>query len=669
MNRFMQIVALIALAAPASAIEVTTTPGQLSSQIEDTSVTTLTITGEMDARDFHYISSELTQLTSLDLSGVTIASYSDVNHPLSPTVSQYDAGTLPQAMLMGMKLENLVLPESLSAIGQAALAGCDHLTSITIPASVTTIGDYAFSGTALQNITIPATVQTVGRWAFAHCFDLTQATVDAAIIGDQAFLGDIQLQNLQLGAGVKRIGTEAFHGTAIQALDATAATALDSLGSWALASTPLATLSLPASMTQMGEGAFFGTTSLAAASLPTGLQQVPAYAFAGGSQILTDSLLHEGVTAIGDYAFYNWDATRYFFIPSTVNHLGTRAMAGMIGLEQIDVAASIVPSLGELVWDGVNQPTVKLGTPNNDTAELYAAAEQWQDFYILHDYLLGDVNGDGFVDVADINLVVNKMLGENPSPFIVPAADIDNGGIIDVSDVNDIVNIILGLAESTTVRRIQGKNGPSRPTTDDMVTIEPFSIRPGETRTLQLYLANSQDYEAMQLDITLPAGLELANNKAGSTSRTMQHTQSMRTFGDLSRLVSVSLQGKPFAQSDDALVTISVRATDELAPGAAITLTNVLLAQGGTCYMAPDTATPVSNTTGVDNLNADSNRAYAVGSTLVIEASEATTVQVVSLNGMVRTLDVPAGHSEWNDLPAGVYIVRLQANSYKVALN
>lgn len=87
MNRFMQIVALIALAAPASAIEVTTTPGQLSSQIEDTSVTTLTITGEMDARDFHYISSELTQLTSLDLSGVTIASYSDVNHPLSPTVT------------------------------------------------------------------------------------------------------------------------------------------------------------------------------------------------------------------------------------------------------------------------------------------------------------------------------------------------------------------------------------------------------------------------------------------------------------------------------------------------------------------------------------------------------------------------------------------------------
>ena len=64
----------------------------------------------------------------------------------------------------------------------------------------------------------------------------------------------------------------------------------------------------------------------------------------------------------------------------------------------------------------------------------------------------------------------------------------------------------------------------------------------------------------------------------------------------------------------------------------------------------------------------NNSRAYATGSTLVIEATEATTVQVVSLNGMVRNLDVPQGHSEWTDLSSGVYIVRLQGNSYKVSI-
>ena len=364
----MQIVALIALASTASAIEVTTTPGQLSSQIEDVTITELKVSGEMDARDFHFISSELSSLTSLDLSGVTIVAYSDPDHPLTAAVYDFDAGTLPHSMLMGMKLESIVLPSNLQAIGNAALAGCDRLTTIEIPASVTTIGDYAFSGSGLQSVSIPSTVQTVGCGAFAHCFGLQSAMVGSSMIGDFAYLGDSLLQAVQLGETVRRIGTEAFHGTGLQSLDASHATQLDSLGNWAMASTPLSSVSLPQGMTQMGEGAFFGTTQLSAASLPTSLQEVPDYAFASGSQILTDSLLHEGVSRIGDYAFYNWNNTRYFFIPSTVSHIGTRAMAGMTGLEEIDVNAAIVPTLGEEVWAGVDQPAVKLGTIDNETA-------------------------------------------------------------------------------------------------------------------------------------------------------------------------------------------------------------------------------------------------------------------------------------------------------------
>ena len=668
MQRFMQIVALIALAASASAIEVTTTPGQLASQIDDTSVTQLTVTGEMDARDFLYIANELTQLTSLDLSGVTIVAYSDARNPLTASVYDYAAGTLPQSMLMGMKLESIVLPSTLVGIGQAALAGCDRLTAIELPPTVTTIGDYAFSGTSLQQVTIPATVQTVGRGAFAHCFALESASVSASVIGDYAFLGDDRLQSVQLGEQVRRIGAEAFHGTAIQSLDASHATQLDSLGNWAMASTPLTTVSLPTGMTQMGDGAFFGTTHLNAASMPRALQHVPNYAFAGGSQIVADTVLHEGLTHIGDYAFYNWSDTRHFFIPGTVQHLGTRAMAGMTGMEQIDVAAAIVPTLGDEVWAGVDQPTVKLGTPDNTTAELYAAAEQWQDFYILHDYLLGDVNGDGQVDVTDINLTVIKMLGKDANPFIFVAADTDGNGTIDVSDVNEIVNIVLTKVGASTVRHIQRHGQGTTLTTDDRLDLEPVSVKVGETQTLDIYLHDSRQYSAMQFDITLPEGIEIVGGSATSTSRTSRHTATMRTSGTTSRVMTYSMQGSDFVSADDAIVRVRVRMTDEVAPGASIELNNIVLCHYNKSYHAPGTTVPVSNTTGVDNLTVDQSRAYAVDHTLVIEATEPTTVQVVSLTGMTRTLHVPAGRSQWSDLDSGVYVVCLQGKSYKVSL-
>jgi hypothetical protein len=60
------------------------------------------------------------------------------------------------------------------------------------------------------------------------------------------------------------------------------------------------------------------------------------------------------------------------------------------------------------------------------------------------DVTLGDVNGDGVVDVADVVGIVNKILGEPNADFIEAAADVNGDGQIDVADVVATVNIILG---------------------------------------------------------------------------------------------------------------------------------------------------------------------------------------------------------------------------------
>ena len=54
--------------------------------------------------------------------------------------------------------------------------------------------------------------------------------------------------------------------------------------------------------------------------------------------------------------------------------------------------------------------------------------------------LAGDVNADGTVDVTDVNLAVNMILGKAPIDLI---ADLNGDGTVDVTDVNAIVNIVL----------------------------------------------------------------------------------------------------------------------------------------------------------------------------------------------------------------------------------
>ena len=60
---------------------------------------------------------------------------------------------------------------------------------------------------------------------------------------------------------------------------------------------------------------------------------------------------------------------------------------------------------------------------------------------LLGNTIAGDINGDGVVDIADVNAVINMMLGRIPS---TAAADVTGDGVVDIADVNTIINLMLG---------------------------------------------------------------------------------------------------------------------------------------------------------------------------------------------------------------------------------
>ena len=108
---------------------------------------------------------------------------------------------------------SVTIPNSVTKIGDSAFSGCSALNSITIPNSVTKIGGGAFDAcSSLTSVTIPNSVTTIGEAAFSKCSRLTSVTIPNSVtkIGDSAFSYCRSLKNFTFGSGLQSIGQEAF---------------------------------------------------------------------------------------------------------------------------------------------------------------------------------------------------------------------------------------------------------------------------------------------------------------------------------------------------------------------------------------------------------------------------------------------------------------------------
>ncbi len=110
-------------------------------------------------------------------------------------------------------LTSITIPNSVTTIGDEAFFKCYRLTSITIPNSVTTIGNAAFAYcSGLTGITIPNSVTTIGNRAFMECYGLTSVTIPNSVtsIGSYAFSDCSGLTSVTIGSGVEYIYSYAF---------------------------------------------------------------------------------------------------------------------------------------------------------------------------------------------------------------------------------------------------------------------------------------------------------------------------------------------------------------------------------------------------------------------------------------------------------------------------
>ena len=118
-------------------------------------------------------------------------------------------------------LTSITIPDSVTSIGEGAFSQCTSLTSITIPDSVTSIGNYGFYKCEdLKSITIPNSVTSIGGSAFSRCTSLTSITIPDSVtsIGNGAFSRCARLKKIRFLGNAPTIGSSVFASVSLDAL-------------------------------------------------------------------------------------------------------------------------------------------------------------------------------------------------------------------------------------------------------------------------------------------------------------------------------------------------------------------------------------------------------------------------------------------------------------------
>ena len=244
--------------------------------------------------------------------------------------------------------QNIVLPDSVTSLGESAFWRCSSLQQITLPVGVTSIGASAFwNCSSLQRITLPVGVTSIGKWAFEGCSSLQQIMIPDSVtsIGNWAFWGCSSLQQITLPDSVTSIGESAFWGcSSLQQI--TIPDGVTSIGESAFRGcSSLQQVTLPVGVTSIGESAFRDCSSLQRITLPDGVTSIGARAFRGCTS-LQQVTIPDGVTSIGESAFWNCSSLQRITLPDSVTSIGGSAFSGCSSLQQVTLPDSVT-SIGK----------------------------------------------------------------------------------------------------------------------------------------------------------------------------------------------------------------------------------------------------------------------------------------------------------------------------------
>ena len=202
---------------------------------------------------------------------------------------QYDGKTMPSTLIVPDTVDGKQWWGSATAFAHA-----DSVTRVVLPETVTSIGDGAFNSCSqLRQLNLPAMLTTLGEYAFTRCPKLTQITSrSAAFPAENGVIYNADRTALLYAPGA-------------------------------------VSMTVPSTVTRIGDHAFYYGEQLQSVTLPVGLQSIGKDAFAGCTDLQTVKVQGTALTEIQREAFAGCRELKSLTLPASVQTLGDRVFAYM----------------------------------------------------------------------------------------------------------------------------------------------------------------------------------------------------------------------------------------------------------------------------------------------------------------------------------------------------
>ena len=275
-------------------------------------------------------------------------------------------------------ITSIVIGDGVTNIGQVAFMGCNNasLATVTIPTSVETIGNFAFSNcTGLTSVTIPDNVTSISNYAFYGCTGLTTAAIGSGVatIGNFIFGGCNNLATITVDAGNTVYNSPAGSNAVINTTSKTLVIGCKGT-------------TIPDGVEIIGVDAFTGCTGLTAVTIPTSVKTIGIQAFYGCTGLTTIDI-PASVETISDNAFQDCTGLTTVTIGNSVKTIGGQAFDGCSSLTSVILNSN--PKIGANAF-GVAAVTMNLAANPVD-------GDYWMTFF-----------NDGYHFKADENTTVYK---------------------------------------------------------------------------------------------------------------------------------------------------------------------------------------------------------------------------------------------------------------------
>ena len=239
-------------------------------------------------------------------------------------------------------ITSITIPAPVTSVGSSAFAQCTSLVTLNFNAeSCTQMGSGVFTGcSALTTLNIGGNVQCIPS-GFSGCTALEKTNFLGSVEQWMAinlrynpiqqsrnlYLNDVLLSDLVIPEGITQVGAHFSYDTA------------------------LITITLPQGVTSIGNKAFQNCAGLTSLTLPQGVTSIGDYAFQNCTG-LTSITIPQGVTNIGSDAFQNCTGLTTVSLPQSLVSIGMRAFRNCTDVNNITIPETVI-SIGSYAFDGV----------------------------------------------------------------------------------------------------------------------------------------------------------------------------------------------------------------------------------------------------------------------------------------------------------------------------